>query len=392
MFETALNAGLPIIGVRTDDMVNFEAVVRELASTKVMRLPPNPKSATQVMTQNNLFWTEKDDEVTVELYRHFVAASKQLIAVNTSPNNLVFDAGELPVPDTMLSSALAEQVHTAEIRPLMRVLRGLSLKAVMEVLAITQSRTGGTKPAEVRLTRTMVMGTTQGLAQVDTAYEFYWWPTKLKEWVDLNQPYFLADVHPRLIPRGVLLHGDPGVGKTMGAKAIAKAFEVPLYRMDMATTLVRYMGDSEARFARALEIIEREAPCVVLIDEVEKLFGSKDDSGVIQRLLSQLLWWLAEHKSRVFTVMTSNDIDIIPKELYRAGRIDRSFQLFGLRTDKEVEEFAQKVYQTVFPTPANFDRASVLHATIASTKLPLPAAHASVAELVYQTIKTHQWI
>jgi hypothetical protein len=391
MLETALGAGLPVIGIHTDDLVNIEAVIQEIAKAKPVKLPPNWKAASQVMNVNMLFWTDAETEVNTDLYRQFAKAGKQLIVVNPTKNPLIFDAGGLAVPDDMLHTVLAEQVQEKDIRPLMQVLRGLSLKSVTEILALTQSRVGNNKPAEVRLTRTMVMGTTQGLSQVDTGYEFYWWPPPLIKWVARNAPYFLAECHHSLIPRGVLLYGAPGVGKTMGAKAIARKLEVPLYRLDMATTLVKYMGDSEARFARALEIIEREAPCVVLIDEVEKLFGAKDDSGVIQRLLSQLLWWLAEHKSRVFTVMTSNNIDDIPPELYRPGRIDRKFLMSGLPLDR-VFDFATEVYATVFGATPDKDRRQSLYARFDDASGAVPVPHALVAEMVYDHIKEQGWV
>ena len=388
MFELALQAGLPVIGVRTDDPVNFEAVVQLIAQAKPVRLPKGWSSSGAVITAG-LFWTDIPEDVTVELYRYLTKNGKQLVVMNPDRHPLIFEAGELPTPDKMLTDYLSDQVMDEAMESTKQVLKGLSLKTVGEIVSLTQARSGNCSAAEIRKTRTLVMGATQGLSQVDTSFDFYVWPSSLKKWVEMNRPYFLGEHDHRLTPRGILLEGEPGVGKTMGAKALAIMFDVPLYRVDIATTLTKYVGDSEARFARLLQTVEREAPCVVLIDEVEKIFGTKDDSGVTHRLMSQLLWWLAEHKSKVFTVMTTNDSKAIPKELFRAGRVDTRMVLPKMHFD-DAFAFALRVYSSVVSGEVPEDRKTAIDSKLSESGDPL-FAHADVAEMVYTLMKTHGW-
>lgn len=131
-------------------------------------------------------------------------------------------------------------------------------------------------------------------------------------------------LHP---PKGVLLVGVPGCGKSLSAKAIASEWRLPLYRLDMASILGMYVGQSEGRLKEALEMADRVAPCVLWVDEIEKaLSGSGGgDSGVTRRLIGQFLYWLQESTSKVFMVATSNDVSSLPPELLRKGRFDELF-------------------------------------------------------------------
>jgi SpoVK/Ycf46/Vps4 family AAA+-type ATPase len=128
-------------------------------------------------------------------------------------------------------------------------------------------------------------------------------------------------------PRGVLLIGVPGCGKSLSAKAIATDWELPLYRLDMASIFGQYVGQSENRLKEALATADTVAPCVLWIDEIEKgLAGSGSDStGVTTRLVGQFLYWLQESEARVFVVATANDVRSLPQELLRSGRFDDMF-------------------------------------------------------------------
>ena len=151
----------------------------------------------------------------------------------------------------------------------------------------------------------------------------------LQAWLDRKRPLLTADLRERNIrpPRGVLLVGVPGCGKSLSAKAIAAKFEVPLYRMDLANLMGMYVGQSEGRLREALAAADRVAPCVLWIDEIEKGLGasSGDSSGVTTRLIGQFLFWLQESSARVFVVATANDVSKLPPELLRRGRFDELF-------------------------------------------------------------------
>jgi ATP-dependent 26S proteasome regulatory subunit len=151
----------------------------------------------------------------------------------------------------------------------------------------------------------------------------------LRSWLARKKPLLTADLRERGIrpPRGVLLVGVPGCGKSLSAKQIAFEFGVPLYRLDFANLMGMYVGQSEGRLRDALQAADRVAPCVLWIDEIEKGLGasSNDGSGVTTRLIGQFLFWLQEAPARVFVVATANDVSKLPPELLRRGRFDELF-------------------------------------------------------------------
>lgn len=150
----------------------------------------------------------------------------------------------------------------------------------------------------------------------------------LRDWLQRKNELIKADLsdtalHP---PKGVLLVGVPGCGKSLSAKAIAAEWRLPLYRLDMATILGMYVGQSESQLKAALEAADRVAPCVLWVDEIEKGFASGNgDSGTTRRLIGQFLFWLQESTSKVFLVATANDVTSLPPELLRKGRFDEIF-------------------------------------------------------------------
>lgn len=136
-------------------------------------------------------------------------------------------------------------------------------------------------------------------------------------------------------------------GKSAAAKAIASAMGIPLYRLDVGAMKDKYVGNSEANLLSALAQVDQVEPCVVLFDEVEKVFQSQNDSGVTTSMLSQLLWWLQEHKSKVFSVMTTNDRTKIPPELYREGRVDQVMVFLGVEGFVEGYKFAKGAFDAM---------------------------------------------
>jgi SpoVK/Ycf46/Vps4 family AAA+-type ATPase len=128
-------------------------------------------------------------------------------------------------------------------------------------------------------------------------------------------------------PKGILLLGVPGAGKSLCAKAVAVEWGLPLLKMDPSRLYNKYIGESEKNYRRAMETAERLSPVVLWIDEIEKAFppGGGDDSGVSQRVLGSFLTWLQERKGDVFVAATANDIDRLPPPLLRKGRFDEIF-------------------------------------------------------------------
>jgi len=148
---------------------------------------------------------------------------------------------------------------------------------------------------------------------------------RLKAWVAQRRAVFngetaVAGLDP---PKGVLLLGVQGCGKSLASKAIAGGFGVPLVRLDFGSMYDKYHGETERRLRESLRNAEALAPCVLWIDEIEKgLATSGSDDGVSKRVLGYLLTWMAERKAKVFLVATANAVKELPAELLRKGRFD----------------------------------------------------------------------
>ena len=171
---------------------------------------------------------------------------------------------------------------------------------------------------------------------------------RLKEWLIRKSNVFKnlqkAEAFGVEMPKGVLIAGVPGCGKSLSAKATASMLNVPLLRMDMGRLLGKYVGESEGNMRRAIALAEAISPCVLWIDEMEKAFagvGSESGGGeVTTRLLGTFLTWLQEKKEPVFVVATANDIRKLPPELLRKGRLDEIFYV-GLPSQQEREKILE---------------------------------------------------
>jgi len=130
-------------------------------------------------------------------------------------------------------------------------------------------------------------------------------------------------------PRGVLLLGVPGCGKSLSAKAVAREWGLPLLKFDTSNLYNKYIGESERNFKRAIRAAEGMAPVILWIDEIEKAFaaGRDEDGGVSQRILGSFLSWMQERTREVFVVATANEVERLPPEFLRKGRFDEIFFL-----------------------------------------------------------------
>jgi SpoVK/Ycf46/Vps4 family AAA+-type ATPase len=130
-------------------------------------------------------------------------------------------------------------------------------------------------------------------------------------------------------PKGVMLVGVPGSGKSLTAKAVASAWGLPLLRLDLGAMRSKYVGESEGNIRRALATAEAVSPCVLWLDEIEKSLagstGPQGDGGVAADALGAVLSWMQEHEGTVFVVATANDVSALPPELLRKGRFDEVF-------------------------------------------------------------------
>ena len=150
----------------------------------------------------------------------------------------------------------------------------------------------------------------------------------LKAWLERRAVSFGTAPPPGLeAPKGIMLLGVQGCGKSLAAKSVAGSFGVPLLRLDFGALYNKYHGETERNLRDALRTAEVMAPCVLWIDEIEKGLGSDsgEGSGTSKRVLGTLLTWMAEKKEPVFIVATANDISALPPELVRKGRFDEIF-------------------------------------------------------------------
>lgn len=358
MIELALRAGLPLIVVRTPDLVNFEAilgwVVAEIQKgRKVKQVDPDSPDADafrKAVKAGAVMWTTQDMTSLEKVYGPLVAAEATLVLVNpktTLPE--AFDAGVMPCPPGFVRGGLLDGgVDEQTIQAILPGLSGLTWKEVGEVIRMAEAQYGElTLPAIVRTRRSCFSRGARGLQLVDLdAGEHYAPEPAIENYLGEYGP-FLLHADRRMRPRGVLLYGQPGTGKSSAARRLARGFGCPLYRLDLGSVRDKWVGASEEGLRDAIAQVEREAPCVLLVDEVEKEFSDRSDAGVTQSLLAALLWWLAERRAPVVVVMTTNDREAIPPELIRAGRLDEQIELVGLEDTETVRAFAASFAATL---------------------------------------------
>jgi SpoVK/Ycf46/Vps4 family AAA+-type ATPase len=151
---------------------------------------------------------------------------------------------------------------------------------------------------------------------------------RLKNWLSQRRSAFRGEKDAAHLdpPKGILLTGVQGCGKSLAAKATAGIFGAPLLRLDFGTLYDKYHGETERKLRESLKTADVMAPCVLWIDEIEKgIAGRGGETGTTQRVLGTFLTWMAERKSSVFVVATANDISALPPELVRKGRFDEIF-------------------------------------------------------------------
>lgn len=149
----------------------------------------------------------------------------------------------------------------------------------------------------------------------------------LKTWLQNRKAAFFKGKDEKDAPKGIMLLGIQGSGKSLAAKAVAGTFGIPLLRLDFGALYNKYIGESEKNLREALKLADLMEPAVLWLDEIEKGITQEDsgDQGVSKRILGSLLTWMSERSSAVFIVATSNDISKLPPELVRKGRLDEIF-------------------------------------------------------------------
>ncbi len=240
------------------------------------------------------------------------------------------------------------EVDAASQRAVLRYLRGLSLVDARRIARELIYADGLIGPADVAraqqsrfdlLGRSGVVNLVPDTAQMDQIAGL----ARLKRWIEQRRAVFTSDTPPPDLdrPRGLLLLGVQGAGKSLAAKATAGGFGVPLLRLDFGALYNKFHGETERNLRDALATADAMAPCVLWCDEIEKGLATSDsDDGVSRRVLGTVLTWMNERKAAVFLVATANDISRLPPEFLRKGRFDEVFFV-----DLPAPEVRQEVFR-----------------------------------------------
>ena len=229
------------------------------------------------------------------------------------------------------------------------ILLGLSEAEIKNVISVLLAKRSITDEDLVNLNfaKSNLFANMDGLEQVQVNDIVCGGLQNLKRWLSSKKQLFdvskKEDLKKRGIkpPRGILVVGVPGCGKSLTAKAISKSWNLPLYLLDFATVQGKYVGQSEEQLRQALKTAEHVSPCILWIDEIEKgLAGVNDSSGVTSRMIGQFLYWLQESDKEVFVVATANEVNSLPAELLRKGRFDEIF-FVDLPNENERKEIIQ---------------------------------------------------
>ena len=251
---------------------------------------------------------------------------------------------DLPLPDAedlrQLISSIGlnsgSALEPAVLDELTQACSGLSEMRVRQVAARALARRGSIGAddlAEVLEEKRQAIARSEVLefCRSDSGTEAIGGHDSLKSWLQQRHRAFSEEARRfgLPLPRGVLLVGPQGTGKSLTAKAIARSWSMPLLRLDVGRLFAGLVGASEARTRDMIQLAEAMAPCVLWIDEIEKGFGGdgRSDGGTSQRVLANVLTWMAEKRSPVFVVATANGVDQLPPELLRKGRFDEIFLL-----------------------------------------------------------------
>ncbi|MBD0363231.1 MAG: AAA family ATPase [Coleofasciculus sp. C3-bin4] len=254
------------------------------------------------------------------------------------------EASEIKAEVGRLLAATGQSLGDKVLDELVRSCQGLSLERIRRVLTRAIASHGEIQPEDVEL---VLEEKRQSIRQTQIL-EFY--PTSekitdiggldnLKDWLLRRGGAFTERARQYGLPhpRGLLLVGIQGTGKSLTAKAIAHHWHLPLLRLDVGRLFGGLVGESESRTRQMIQLAEALAPCILWIDEIDKAFSgidSKGDAGTTSRVFGTFINWLAEKKSPVFVVATANNIQALPPEMLRKGRFDEIF-FVGLPSQEE---------------------------------------------------------
>ncbi|MEA5418347.1 AAA family ATPase [Spirulina sp. CCNP1310] len=342
---THRNAVMGALGrVRTEEVEPTLFILKDLHF--ILQYPHNPANAPVIRELKNLAAELKYTHHTLILTSHTLILPSELAEEVTVIDFPLPDEGaiarilrDLVAPDQLHLNDLAQE-------QLIKACQGLSQTRIQRVLARALAAKGEINATDIE---SALAEKKQAIRQTGLL-EFYAAEASLKsvgglenlkQWVRLRKDAFTEEARRYGIPnpKGVLLVGIQGTGKSLSAKTIAHEWRLPLLRLDTGRLFGGLVGESESRVRRMIQVSEAIAPCVLWIDEIDKAFGNisggvDGDSGTSRRMFGALITWMQEKTAPVFIVATANNVRILPAELLRKGRFDEIFFL-NLPTEKE---------------------------------------------------------
>ena len=302
--------------------------------------------------------------------------------LKTQPKSLIIVATELEIPKELsdlitvldftlpnsteiknellrLFESLNKTVEPDFLEVLIRACQGLSIEKIRRALSKSIAQYGTINEATINLVlveKRQIISQTEILEFQGTTSQFtdIGGLETLKKWLATRKESFSekAKLYGLPAPRGLLLAGIQGTGKSLTAKAIANEWQLPLLRLDIGRLFGGIVGESESRVRQMIQLSEALAPCVLWIDEIDKAFSEQTkggDSGTTNRVLGTFITWLSEKKSQVFIVATANNLSVLPLEIIRKGRFDEIF-FVGLPLLEERKQIFEVFLKRLRPT------------------------------------------
>lgn len=334
MIKRAVSGLIPLISVRSTDLLHIEFVLRGLfPEYDVMPLSSKHIESEELKFLYYSVGNSKENTLN-DLFHDAEENEYSVIFINHDPDPRLMDCGELVPDEKTIHQMLKGEIPNKILKESVAYLKGLTVQHIKQTLSLCSVFYNQISVESIRKTKERLFIHQTGITKVDTDTPFYFGGNNLSLWVAENKPYMFADVDHRLVPKGVLMYGESGTGKTEFSKYVAREWGLSLFLLDVNSMLSKWQGEAEHHLNQALVTLDKESPCIVLFDEVEKLFMNNSENDTSQRLLSKLLWWLQYKSSKVFVVMTCNNLEALPTELYRSGRIDQLIKLQGLHKDQ----------------------------------------------------------
>jgi hypothetical protein len=340
--------------------------------------------ATCVLTGQPLDLSPDLENIAVRLELHLpdreeLSSMLQSVLQSLGPRAAANRSRSAPVLHSILGTlkncSTAETVQSHDEREaILRALQGLTLNQARQAVTQCVVEDGTLSAADVKtiLKRKVQAIKDGGLLEYypleDNRFELGGF-AKLKSWLQWAKVGFTAEAKALNLtpPRGIMLVGVPGCGKSLAAKAIAREWQLPLLKLDAGRLFDKFIGESEKNFRKAIETAESLSPIVLWIDEIEKAMvasggNGEADAGLSRRLFGAFLTWLQEKQQEVFVVATANNLSSLPPELLRKGRFDEIF-FVDLPDDAEREAIWTIHLKLRKQNPTQFDLRKIVSAS-----------------------------